>query len=77
MLTVHEMTYKILRKNGITEVFGNPCSNELPFLKKFPNDFEDILGLQEGVVLGIADGYSQATGKPVLVNLHSATGTSL
>ncbi len=75
MLTVHEMTYRILKKNGITKVFGNPGSNELPFLKNFPNDFEYILGLQEGVVLGIADGYSQATGKPVLVNLHSAAGT--
>jgi benzoylformate decarboxylase len=75
MPTVHQITYQILRKNGITKVFGNPGSNELPFLKNFPNDFEYILGLHEGVVLGIADGYSQATGKPTLVNLHSAAGT--
>lgn len=69
------MTYDILRKNGITKIFGNPGSNELPFLKKFPEDFEYILALQEAVVVGIADGYAQATGQPVLVNLHSAAGT--
>lgn len=75
MTTVHKMTYDILRKNGIKKVFGNPGSNELPFLKNFPDDFEYILALQEGVVLGIADGYAQASGQPVLVNLHSAAGT--
>lgn len=73
--TVQQATYDILRKNDINVIFGNPGSNELPFLKNFPEDFTYVLGLQEAVVLGMADGYAQATGKPALVNLHSAAGT--
>jgi benzoylformate decarboxylase len=75
MTTVHDICYDILRGQGITTFFGNPGSNELPFLKDFPGDFRYILGLQESVVLGMADGYAQATGRPGFVNLHSAAGT--
>jgi benzoylformate decarboxylase len=75
MTSVHDLTYDLLRRHGVTTVFGNPGSNELPFLKEFPSDFRYYLGLHEGVAVGMADGYAQATGKPVLVNLHSAAGT--
>jgi benzoylformate decarboxylase len=75
MPSVHDVTYHLLRKQGVTTVFGNPGSNELPFLKDFPADFRYFLGLHEGVAMGMADGYAQATGKPALVNLHSAAGT--
>ena len=74
MKTVHQVAYEILRTHGMTTVFGNPGSNELPFLSQFPSDFRYILGLHEGVVLGMADGYAQATGRPVLVSVHSAAG---
>ena len=74
MKTVHQVTYELLRTHGMNTIFGNPGSNELPFLNQFPSDFRYILGLHEGVVLGMADGYAQATGRPVLVNLHSAAG---
>ncbi|WP_338463562.1 hypothetical protein [Franconibacter daqui] len=37
--TVQQATYDILRKNDINVIFGNPGSNELPFLKNFPEDF--------------------------------------
>jgi len=74
MRTVHQVVYELLRKHGMTTVFGNPGSNELPFLSQFPEDFRYILGLHEGVVLAMADGYAQATGRPVLVNVHSAAG---
>ncbi|UVJ46284.1 benzoylformate decarboxylase [Pseudomonas sp. LS1212] len=75
MTTVHSLTYELLRRQGITTIFGNPGSNELPFLQDFPSDFSYILGLHEGVVVGMADGFAQARGKPSLVNLHSAAGT--
>jgi benzoylformate decarboxylase len=42
--------------------------------RSFPNDFRYVLGLQEAVVVGMADGYAQATGNAALVNLHSAVG---
>src|ERR1700747_1631277 len=74
MKTVHEVAYELLRTYGMTTVFGNPGSNELPFLSQFPGDFRYILGLHEGGALGMADGYAQATGRPVLVNVHSAAG---
>jgi benzoylformate decarboxylase len=74
-LTVHDATYSLLRTLGLTTVFGNPGSTEQPFLKNFPSDFQYILGLQEASAVAMADGFSQATNKPVLVNLHTAAGT--
>ena len=55
-------------------MFGNPGSTELPFLEQFPDDFRYVLGLHEGVAVGVADGYAQASGRPALVNLHTAPG---
>jgi hypothetical protein len=69
--TVHEVTYNLLRRLGLTTVFGNPGSTEQPFLKNFPKDFQYVLGLQEASVVAMADGFSQATKRPVLVNLHT------
>src|SRR6202161_520794 len=74
-MTVHEATYRLLRKLGLTTVFGNPGSTEQPFIKNFPKDFQYVLGLQEASVVAMADGFSQAIQKPVLVNLHSGAGT--
>lgn len=74
-MTVWEATYTLLRKLGLTTIFGNPGSTEQPFLKNFPKDFQYVLGLQEASVVAMADGFSQATKKPVLVNLHSGAGT--
>jgi benzoylformate decarboxylase len=42
MTSVHDVTYDVLRKHGVTTVFGNPGSNELPFLKDFPADYRAI-----------------------------------
>src|SRR5260370_36060861 len=75
MTSFHDISYALLRRHGVTTVFGNPGSNELPFLKDFPSDFRYSLGLHEGVAVGMADGYAQATGKPAFINLHSAAGT--
>src|SRR5438046_8927554 len=58
----------------MTTIFGNPGSTELPMLQQFPSDFTYVLGLQEAVVVGMADGYAQAAGRPTLVNLHTAPG---
>src|ERR1700759_3779417 len=43
-------------------------------LADFPDDFTYVLGLQELAVMGMADGYAQATGRPTHVNLHTAPG---
>src|SRR5947209_15639815 len=74
MPTVREATFDLLRAHGMTTIFGNPGSTELPMLADFPEDFSYVLGLQELVVVGMADGYAQATGRPTHVNLHTAPG---
>ncbi|MFI8849178.1 benzoylformate decarboxylase [Streptomyces sp. NPDC053499] len=75
MRTVRESALDVLRTRGMTTVFGNPGSTELPFLKHFPDDFRYVLGLQEAVVVGMADGYALASGTTALVNLHTGPGT--
>src|SRR4051794_759374 len=58
----------------MTTIFGNPGSTELPMLHDFPSDFRYVLGLQEAVVVGMADGYAQASGTVGHANLHTAPG---
>src|SRR5919109_5086375 len=74
MTTVREAVFDLLRERGMTTVFGNPGSTELPMLTGFPDDFRYVLGLQEIVAVGMADGFAQATGRPAHVNLHTAPG---
>lgn len=73
-LTVREVVIDLMRRHGMTKVFANPGSTELPLFRDFPPDFEYVLGLQEAVVVGMADGYAQASGNAAFVNLHSAAG---
>ncbi len=73
-LTVKQATFDLLRAFGIRRVFGNPGSTELPFLSDWPDDIDYVLGLQEASVIGMADGYAQATRNAAFVNLHSAAG---
>src|SRR3954464_15136727 len=74
MTPVREATFEMLRARGMTTVFGNPGSTELPFLEQFPDDFRYVLGLHEGWSVGMADGFAQASGRPAHVNLHTAPG---
>jgi benzoylformate decarboxylase len=73
-VTVKQATLDLLRSFGIRKVFGNPGSTELPFLSDWPDDIDYVLGLQEASVIGMADGYAQATRNAGFVNLHSAAG---
>src|SRR5437868_11234135 len=74
MSTVREVSFELFREHGMTTIFGNPGSTELPMLKQFPDDFRYVLGLQEAVAVGMADGYAQASGQVGHVNLHTAPG---
>jgi benzoylformate decarboxylase len=74
MGTVRDATFDLLRARGMTTIFGNPGSTELPMLRDFPEDFTYVLGLQELVVVGMADGFAQASGRTTHVNLHTAPG---
>src|SRR4029078_7893692 len=74
MATVREATLELLRAHGMTTIFGNPGSTELPMLRDFPDDFRYVLALQEAVAVGMADGLAQASGAPAHVSLHTAPG---
>ena len=74
MATVREAVLDMLRDRGMTTMFGNPGSTELPMLAELPDDFRYVLGLQEAVAVGMADGYAQASGTVGHVNLHTAPG---
>jgi benzoylformate decarboxylase len=73
-ISVKDATLNLLRSFRIRKVFGNPGSTELPFLSDWPDDIDYVLGLQEASVIGMADGYAQATRNAGFVNLHSAAG---
>src|SRR5256885_3365944 len=74
MASVREATFELFRKHGMTTMFGNPGSTELPMLAEFPDAFRSVVGLQEAVAVGMADGFAQASGRPAHVNLHTAPG---
>jgi benzoylformate decarboxylase len=73
-VSVKDATLDLLRAFGVKKMFGNPGSTELPFLADWPDDIDYVLGLQEASVIGMADGYAQATRNAGFVNLHSAAG---
>ena len=47
--TVREAVFELLRAFGMTTVFGNPGSTELPMFRDFPADFRYVLALQESI----------------------------
>ena len=66
----------LLKDEGITHLFGNPGTTELPVMDalKDHQDLTYVLGLQESVVVYMADGYSRASGELVACNVHVAPG---
>ena len=74
LTTVRGAVLTLLRSFGMTTIFGNPGSTELPLFRDFPADFRYVLALQESLAVGMADGYAQATRNAAVVNLHSAVG---
>src|ERR1700761_5265697 len=73
-MTVRDAAFEVMRRHGLTTIFGNPGSTEIAFLCDLPSDIEFVLGLHEGSVVGMATGYALARGEPAFVNLHTAAG---
>jgi len=66
----------LLKDEGITHLFGNPGTTELPVmhaLKDHP-ELTYVMAMQESLVVAMADGYAQRTRNAAFVNLHSAAG---
>ncbi|WP_053617349.1 thiamine pyrophosphate-dependent enzyme [Nocardiopsis sp. NRRL B-16309] len=72
--TVRDHTLRLLRELGLTTVFANPGSTEVPFLVDLPDDIDFVLGLHEGSVVGMATGWALARERPALVQLHTTAG---
>lgn len=72
--TVREACFDVMRAQGMTTIFSNPGSTEIPFLTDLPDEFRFVLALHEGSVVGIASGYALATGEPAFVLLHTTAG---
>ena len=73
-LTAIAATHQWMRDRDVRHVFGNPGSTELGFLAGLEQTAKYVLGLQESLVVAMADGFAQASGRPALLNLHTAAG---
>lgn len=67
---------KLLLDEGVTHMFGNPGTTELAIMEAVPQfpELHYVLGLQESVVVGMADGFARASNKLVACNLHCTPG---
>ncbi len=66
----------LLKQEGVTHLFGNPGTTELPIMDALPDhpDLGYVLGLQEAIVVAMADGYARASGRLAACNVHVAPG---
>ena len=69
----------LLKEEGVTHMFGNPGTTELPIMHAMREhqDLTYVLGLQESLVVAMADGFSRASGKLVACNVHVAPGLGI
>ncbi|HXG14614.1 MAG TPA: thiamine pyrophosphate-binding protein, partial [Calidithermus sp.] len=67
---------QVLKSEGVSVLFGNPGTTELPLMDALVRepDVRYVLALHEGVAVAMADGYAQASGGPAVVNVHVAPG---
>ena len=72
--TVRDATFDVFRRRGLTKLFSNPGSTEVPFLTDLPGEFEFVLGLHEGPVVAMATGYALGRGAASLAVLHTTAG---
>lgn len=67
---------QLLIDEGVTHLFGNPGTTELAIMEAVPNfpQLRYVLGLQEAIVVGMADGFARASGTLAACNLHCTPG---
>ena len=70
----------LLADEGVTHLFGNPGTTELPIMDALARQpttgpaISYVLGLQESVVVAMADGFARASGQLTACNVHVAPG---
>jgi len=75
-LTGRDAFLKLLVDEGVTHLFGNPGTTELAIMEAVPGtpELNYVLGTQEAVVVGMADGFARASNRLAAVSLHVAPG---
>jgi benzoylformate decarboxylase len=66
----------LLKQEGVTVMFGNPGTTELPLMDALAGEdgIRYVLALQESLVMAMADGYARASGGLGCANVHVAPG---
>ena len=72
--TVRDATFDVFRRHGLTTLFANPGSTEIPFLAGLPDDLQFVLALHEASVVGMATGWAIGRNEPALALLHTTAG---
>ena len=72
--TVRESAFDVFRRRGLTTLFSNPGSTEVPFLAGLPDDLRFVLALHENAVVALATGYALGRGEPALAIVHTTAG---
>jgi len=72
--SVRDATFDVLRRRGLTTIFANPGSTEIPLLADLPTDLRFVLGLHESSVVGMATGWAIGRREPALALLHTTAG---
>jgi benzoylformate decarboxylase len=75
--TAGDLLAEQIKAAGTKYIFTNPGSVEVAFFDALTDRPElfIIMGLHEGVVLSMADGYHKVSQKPAVVNVHAVAGT--
>src|SRR3954467_1291015 len=76
MTTGRAAFLQLLVGEGVTHLFGNPGTTELAIMEAVPDfpQLQFVLGLQESVVMAMADGYCRASGRLAAANVHVMPG---
>jgi len=66
----------VLKDEGVTHLFGNPGTTELPIMHALAEhpDLTYVMAMQESLVVAMADGFSRASGQLTACNVHVAPG---
>ncbi|MBI1845881.1 MAG: thiamine pyrophosphate-binding protein [Candidatus Rokubacteria bacterium] len=67
---------EILRQEGVSVMFGNPGTTELPLMDGLAREpgIRYVLALQEAAAIAMTDAYAQASGGLGAVNVHVSPG---
>jgi len=75
-ITGKQAFLEILKQEGVSLMFGNPGTTELPLMDGLAREpgIHYVLALQEAVAIAMADAYAQASGGLAAVNVHVSPG---